>query len=148
MAGKTKESGGTGGMKENREILFRGKSVLSNEWIYGYYYFDGIHTILDKNLHTFAVGEETVGQYTGLKDKNGKKIFDGDILEIYGGDKNSCRYELVTIYYDIGNGIRVTYGQYEHNGHAPYWVKVVGNKTDNPELLEGKNETGKDLQSK
>ena len=130
-----------------REILFRGKDPESGEWHYGYYVKrnDGDRGGLileDYYLESYEiVKHETVGQYTGLTDKNGTKIFEGDILE---GDLDDNL--------DLGAKWRsaVVMGKFgwladDPTGPAPtpldeFDIKegeVIGNIHDNPELLEG-----------
>ena len=79
-----------------REILFRAKNLIG-EWVYGYYHQkDGLHYIDDD-----LIVLNTLGQYTGLDDKNDNKIFEGDILaRVYSNDvvdeKNKTVVEYTT----------------------------------------------------
>lgn len=125
-------------MSDQREILFRGKSIDSSEWLYGDYmgYTDSTSQIwqhTDDGTWNAVVHPETVGQYTGLKDENGKRIFEGDIVTIDGGDG----YFLVKWDPDIarfemsGDGLVVDFDNF-----YPHEFEIAGNIHDNPELLE------------
>lgn len=136
-----------------REILFRGKRKENGKWIYGSLvpketnsYADGF-LIIDGALNydeldnyypsfsTYDVVSETVGQYTGLTDKNGKKIFEGDIL------KNIESNEIVAICYGgcsfcySYNGTIYGIDDSETGLEMNEW-EIIGNIHDNPELLE------------
>lgn len=117
-----------------REIKFRGKSLNTNRWVYGDLRQDKIRR---KAYVEYEVDPETVGQYTGLKDKNGKEIFEGDIIFIGGGSLKAAviwfnsafrfRDELnskVIYFEDIDVIVR------------DYGVQVIGNVIDNPELMK------------
>lgn len=128
-----------------REILFRGKRIDNDKWIEGSLvvaadrYF--IYVLVVNELVDFEVDPETVGQYTGLEDKNGIKIFEGDIVEYEEPDFNekmraSVRYGGFSGNYpafDIGDH------DFDCNGLQLICVerlaKVLGNKFDNPKLL-------------
>lgn len=85
----------------------------------------------EKPKNNEEAGRLELMQSTGLKDKNGKEIYEGDILRIF--DKN---YEVKII--QTESRMFVNYGYPDkHNGPAPDWVEVIGNIYENPELLKG-----------
>lgn len=132
-----------------REILFRGRRSWGNkDWVEGdvlHGYSD--HVSITKRLtgiETWQVEPETVGQYTGLCDKNGKKIFEGDIVQY---ELHGIRNRAV-IKYGAPKEDSFCYGWYldDNNGNTAFllcknWIKgyncqVIGNIHDNPELLK------------
>ena len=141
-----------------REILFRGKRLQGGEWVEGYFFKSDINKraresgkatliftpdcdtfIMVPECHnSFMVVSDTVGQYTGLLDKNGKRIFEGDIAKVLQGKDKDIAYVgfengAFMLYPKTGNIYERTLWSYWYND----WdVEVVGNITDNPELLE------------
>ena len=124
-----------------RKILFRGKSEDNGEWVYGYYACIGkrhyiltgkLNLIGAVNFEHYLVIPETVGQYTGLKDKNGKKIFEGDILRDDDNEENGVVEFIDGEFYVVFGNVE-THGIYD----IACCCYVIGNIHDNPELLEG-----------
>ena len=135
-----------------REILFRGKRLDNGEWTEGYLLEQNTpsynayvvpHIMIEQdNRHTDILEHEieevdpaTVGQYTGLTDKNGKKIFEGDIVE--GGDFDAEEGYGVIRWED--GAFEVATETFLGTFHENYWGKdfeIIGNIHDNPELLE------------
>ena len=128
-----------------REVLFRGKRTDNGKWVKGYLYIThiGSHEIgsYDAEINierlTFDVIPETVGQYTGLTDKNGVRIFEGDIVSLVKHDSLiykvvyvPCRYELVN-----SKGVNC----FVLDIYKSENIEVIGNIHDNPELLGGEN---------
>ena len=132
----------------NREILFRAKHIhatdsnehLNGTWVLGY--LSDENYIYDKSLEgEFLVDENTICQYTGLTDKNEKKIFEDDIVQV-GWYKGTVEYEdgCFVIKWNNIKFIRKDLG---------YWANLdgfqtIGNIYDNPELLEEENAHGTD----
>lgn len=118
-----------------REILFRGKD-LAGVWHYGVplVFTEDYVCITAPYTYNKAVQPETIGQYTGVTDKNGKKIFEGDIVK--------CTY-----IYDKGYGLRfepkIEAVVFREGNFNPLYncernsFEVIGNIHDNPELLKG-----------
>lgn len=137
-----------------REILFRGKRTDNGEWGEGFYekYNGGdyLNVQTDKlNSGGYPIREfvevipETVGQYTGLRDKNGRKIFEGDIVVTNKFCTPDIKY-IVEYDVDIATYIGAhKQGCVKHfttfSGDADEF-EIVGNIHDNPEMMEGKQD--------
>ena len=128
-----------------REIMFRGKRTDGKGWMYGYYSFNpttNIHWIRTPRTTYWdedMIAPSTVGQYTGLKDKNGKRIFEGDIC------RNTRTGEIVSVKWH-GTMAGYVWNKRRADGflfdfgelfRACDKYEVIGNIHDNPEMLKG-----------
>ena len=146
-----------------REILFRGKAKAiagcpynngkpDGEWVFGYIFPDlGAMKIRQfepdrPECNDYEIDPETVGQYTGLTDKNGKRIFEGDIVR-YGTNTNRAdNEEIYEVVFETRGGsgyfgIRISEIEtWQFCLEVPAkLMEVIGNIHDNPELLGGEN---------
>lgn len=127
-----------------REILFRGKCKTDNEWLYGFPYVTRKNAVKINwycsefgSMRTDEVDPETVGQYTGLTDKNGKRIFEGDIVEhVLDGEQAVISWLKYYACFGLSfDGWCCGFDNYDDN--LPSDFEVIGNIHDNPGLLEG-----------
>ncbi len=144
----------------NREILFRGKAInrdinyhrtnyKNGDWVYGL-----ITRLYDERYDLPAemtningvtgieVDYKTIGQYTGLTDRNGVKIFEGDIIKGKGGIVYAVEYSQNIAGY-ISRGFGVLSCPCMNIGTMKYY-EVIGNIHDNPELLNPAGEDGEE----
>ena len=129
-----------------RTIKFRGKSILTDEWFYG----DLVHSadkkrtailVNDKDSYDECeVDPETVGQFTGLMDKNGKEIYEGDIVKWSNGMLYAVKFWDGMFYASIeecNEGILGGFPLHRLIKYEDGRGEIVGNIHDNPELLKG-----------
>ena len=153
-----------------REILFRGKRIDNGDWVEGYLYehepplvgivsendepeaskwFIARTGFADWNMprpvEIVEVDPSTVGQYTGLTDKNGKRIFEGDILKRYYDDLYAD--DAVIVWFNNGwcakDVTNMTYEAYSiFKGDVIPYAEIIGNIHDNPEYMKGDADNG------
>ena len=130
-----------------REIEFRGKSIKTGEWVYGSL---TLKTSSPRIAFYNKVGywievevvPESIGQYTGLKDKNSKKVYDGSIIEGHTFDERFNEKQIGEIAYneDRHGFVFIPIRMKSKNLYYPLFAvitcEVIGNIYDNPELLE------------
>lgn len=142
-----------------RERISRGKRIDNGEWIYWDRYgritdINGEPTKTEIDIPTLLpyptyiadlpiINDETVGDYTGLTDKKGKRIFEGDIVKSWSSWWRTPErievdtYEVVCRHLGALDLVRKTsYGEKSTSLNRSSTVEVIGNKWDNPELLE------------
>lgn len=144
-----------------REILFRGKRKDNGEWVDGdlrhggYYFGDAemyIFVPFARTIINHPVVPKTVGQYTGLRDKNGKRIFEDDLCDMSILGNDHTLQKIVIRYGAFGfepihpNKVHPEdrgWQSFWRNEHQDMWnpdyFTVIGNIHDNPELLGGDN---------
>ena len=157
-----------------REILFRGKSIKTNEWLFGRLVVAGADLsntfcivkngdvglkgkrIYQSTAESLAVDKETIGEFTGCLDKNGQRIFEGDIVECCswneffsdGSGKTLEPFRRRAVVEFVNGGFKLVERMKNEYAYYPAmkpvtWdvtdysdIIVIGNKFENPELLE------------
>lgn len=120
-----------------REILFRGKDKRTGAWLYGQIGKNSVGWYIVPNGDNFGtyVIHDTIGQDTGLKDKNGVKIFDGDIVREHANDYTPIYQNGIYMAYNVDK-INDPYVSTQFNVIWRNGCEVIGNIHDNPELME------------
>ena len=119
-----------------REIKFRGKRIVNKKWVYGFLADeDYINDIDSIDLSSIEVDIDTVGQFTGLFDKNGKEIYEGDIIkgfditiEVWYSEDRAC---FIAEMKEPQNDMMDILGGYDTER-----MEIIGNIYDNPNLIK------------
>ena len=127
-----------------REIKFRGFNRKNNEWLYGFYLQNrGAHFVCPdefadgKSWDDYEIDPDTLGQFTGLKDKNGVKIFECDVVRIYDGDYEEYSDQQVKFAHGVfgvdnwTKRILTTLSFFMSGCDSEYSVEVIDNIFDN-----------------
>lgn len=127
-----------------REIKFRGKRVDNKKWVHGWFvgYSEAMGYIygdyVDKD-EVWQVDPATVGQFTGLVDKSGKEVYEGDVVCAFNGKYiGEVFYQAPEFAIQNFKELRLNFFEQMPNGDLNFGV--IGNKWDHPHLLEPKNE--------
>ncbi|WP_301345918.1 MULTISPECIES: YopX family protein [Muribaculaceae] len=130
-----------------KTIKFRAKTTANGHWVYGSLinHGNGLFSISNRKSNTW-VQEDSIGQFTGLPDRNGKEIYQGDIITVNGRYPRVVLWDKVSwaiIPCELYNDKHFWVMNLQHPGND-WWeefadeIEVVGNMYDNPELLNGK----------
>ena len=138
----------------NREVAFRGKRCSDGKWVYGFYVESktswrghkphkswivpdaisngGFFNVLGR----YAVKDDTVGQFTGMCDKNGKRVFEGDVVHVVWQDPMFCQWHERTVLVEFKYGRFTVYQSkpFEHSDKR--YFEVIGNIYDNFDLMK------------
>ena len=136
-----------------REILFRGKIIepckYQGQWLEGFYAVENGKPFIaipkENGLNGFYCDPETIGQYTDIKDKSGKKVFEHDIVKAYD-PLDEISFIGVVKYFD-GSFYICDTEFCSYYRWMDYEVEVIGNIYDNPELLEVEEHERSDKQT-
>lgn len=136
-----------------REVKYRGLDVLTGSWVYGNLLTTPAGTyIIPQTLgvnfvQSYQVDKDTVGQYTGLKDKNNTEVFEGDIIQAHTFDENINKRQIGRVTYHSGRFgyVFIPKEMEKKNLYYPLFsivtCELIGNIYENPELLEVPHET-------
>lgn len=130
-----------------REILFRGKALKTSEWVFGFVQkkqvIGGVNWLIHEDLRAstayhapIVINPSTIGQYTGLTDKNGTKIFEGDICKFESYIEEFTNYEIL---WRVNMWVALAWEENIADVLDLFFCErsiIIGNIHDNPELLE------------